>query len=778
MSFFSTAINFLALPFATDSYRKDLRRTLLALSAVGILALFTLLGAMLVTVLPNLPAFDVVTDYRPKIPLRIYTADGALLGEFGEEHRDFTPIREVPPVLKDALLAIEDARFYEHSGVDYRGVLRALVADLSGGFRQGASTITMQVARAFFLSQEKTVKRKLTEVVLAYRIESALTKDQILELYMNQIYLGQRTHGFASAARTYFKKRLQDLTLAEAAMLAGIPQNPAKHNPAVSPVRAKARQEMVLKRMLHLGKITRTQYDEAVAQPLKVGHSLQFEAHADHVAEMVRQELYAQYKGDTYTQGFNVYTTLDKAEQNAAYDSVRRNVLAYDQRHGYRGPEGFVDLPANTDEQDVAIDRVLARHPSSDNLISAVVTEVSARRVRAEPASGDTLEIKGDGLRFAARSLQANAKMDTRIRVGSVIRVSQDSKGRWSISQMPEVAAAFVALNAEDGSYRALVGGFEFSRNQFNHVTSAWRQPGSSIKPFVYSAALEKGFSPATLMNDAPLSLPGGEGGQSWEPRNDDGFDGPISLRQALARSKNVVAVRLLQAISPQYGRDYLQRFGFDVAKHPANLTMTLGSGSVTPLQLASAYAVFANGGFKVSPRLIQKVTDARGNVLSEAPPLPVRQEEQRAIDARNAFIIDSMLREVVRSGTGALATQRLGRNDLAGKTGTTSDAVDGWFAGYSGKVVAVSWMGHDQPKSLGGREFGATLALPIWIDYMRQALSGKPPTERKPPPGLSFVDGDWVYDEFKGADGVKALDVEVSPIKSIFDAIRKAFGG
>ena len=778
MSFFSTAINFLALPFATDSYRKDLRRTLLALSAVGILALFTLLGAMLVTVLPNLPAFDVVTDYRPKIPLRIYTADGALLGEFGEEHRDFTPIKEVPPVLKDALLAIEDARFYEHSGVDYRGVLRALVADLSGGFRQGASTITMQVARAFFLSQEKTVKRKLTEVVLAYRIESALTKDQILELYMNQIYLGQRTHGFASAARTYFKKRLQDLTLAEAAMLAGIPQNPAKHNPAVSPVRAKARQEMVLKRMLHLGKISRTQYDEAVAQPLKVGHSLQFEAHADHVAEMVRQELYAQYKGDTYTQGFNVYTTLDKAEQNAAYDSVRRNVLAYDQRHGYRGPEGFVDLPANADEQDVAIDRVLARHPSSDNLISAVVTEVSARRVRAEPASGDTLEIKGDGLRFAARSLQANAKMDTRIRVGSVIRVSQDSKGRWSISQMPEVAAAFVALNAEDGSYRALVGGFEFSRNQFNHVTSAWRQPGSSIKPFVYSAALEKGFSPATLMNDAPLSLPGGEGGQSWEPRNDDGFDGPISLRQALARSKNVVAVRLLQAISPQYGRDYLQRFGFDVAKHPANLTMTLGSGSVTPLQLASAYAVFANGGFKVSPRLIQKVTDARGNVLSEAPPLPVRQEEQRAIDARNAFIIDSMLREVVRSGTGALATQRLGRNDLAGKTGTTSDAVDGWFAGYSGKVVAVSWMGHDQPKSLGGREFGATLALPIWIDYMRQALSGKPPTERKPPPGLSFVDGDWVYDEFKGADGVKALDVEVSPIKSIFDAIRKAFGG
>jgi penicillin-binding protein 1A len=778
VSFFSTAINFLALPFATASYRNDLRRTILALSAVGVMVLLVLFSAMLVTVLPNLPAFDVVTDYRPKIPLRIYTADGALLGEFGDEHRDFTPIKDIPPVLKDALLSIEDARFYEHSGVDYRGVLRALVADLTGGFRQGASTITMQVARAFFLSQEKSVKRKLTEVVLAYRIESALSKDQILELYMNQIYLGQRTHGFASAARTYFKKPLADLTLAEAAMLAGIPQNPAKHNPAVNPVRAKARQELVLKRMLHLGKITQAQHDEAVGQPLKIGHSLQFDAHAAHVAELVRQEIYAQYKDEAYTQGFNVYTTLDKAEQNAAYDSVRRNVLAYDQRHGYRGPEGFVELPGDADEQDDAIDQILVKHPSSDNLIPAVVTEVSAKRVRAEPASGDTLEIAGDGLRFAARALQPNAKMDFRIRVGSVIRVSQDSKGRWSITQMPDVDAAFVALNAEDGSYRAMVGGFDFSRNQFNHVTSAWRQPGSSIKPFVYSAALEKGFSPATLLNDAPLSLPGGEGGQPWEPRNDDGFDGPISLRQALARSKNVVAVRLLQAISPEYARDYLQRFGFDAAKHPANLTLTLGSGSVTPLQMACAYAVFANGGFRVTPRLIQKITDARGNVLWEAVPSPARQDEQRVIDARNAFIIDSMLREVVRSGTGALATQRLGRDDLAGKTGTTSDAVDGWFAGYAGNVVAVSWMGHDQPKSLGGREFGATLALPIWIDYMRQALSGKPPTERRPPPGVSFVDGDWLYDEFKGDDGVKTLGVEVSPLKSIFDAIRKAFGG
>ena len=777
MSFFQTVVNFLALPLVPANYRRDLRRTLLALGADGFLAAVLLVGVMLATVLPSLPDFAVVTDYRPKIPLRIYTADGALLGEFGEERRDFTPIQEIPPVLKEALLAIEDTRFYEHNGVDYRGVLRAIAAGLTGGIRQGASTITMQVARTFFLTQEKTLKRKLTEVVLAYRIESALGKDRILELYMNQIYLGQRSYGFASAARSYFNKRLPELTLAEAAMLAGLPQNPARHNPAVNPVRAKARQELVLKRMLQLGKISQAQFTAAVAEPLKVNRSQQFEAHADHVAELVRQQFHAQYKDAIYTQGFNVYTTLDRAGQNAAYDAVRRHVLAYDQRHGYRGPEGFVDLPADADEREEAIDRALARHPGSDNLIAAVVTEVSSKRVRAEPASGDTIEITGDGLRLAARALQPSTKLNARIRIGSVIRASQDSRGRWAIAQMPEVEAAFVALDAEDGSYRALVGGFDFARSQFNHVTSAWRQPGSTIKPFVYSAALEKGFSPATLMNDAPLSLPGGEGGQPWEPRNDDGYDGPITLRRALARSKNVVSVRLLQAIAPPYARDYLQRFGFDTARHPDNLTMVLGSGSVTPLQMAGAYAVFANGGFRVAPRLIEKITDARGNVLWQAPPRPPRQEEQRAIDPRNAFVIDSMLREVVSSGTGAAASQRLGRHDLAGKTGTTSDAVDGWFAGYAGNVVGVAWMGYDQPKSLGGREFGATLALPIWIDYMRQALAGQPPFEKRPPPGLAFVSGDWVYDEFTGDQGIKAVDVEVSPLESIFDAIRKAFG-
>ena len=778
MSLSSTIVKFLTLPLTTANYREQPRRTLLAAGVDAFLLGFLVISVMLLSVLPGLPPLDVVTDYQPKIPLRVYSADGALLAEFGEEHRDFVPIQDIPQIMKDALLAIEDSRFYEHGGVDYRGVARALVADLTGGFHQGASTITMQVARNFFLTREKTVLRKLTEALLAYRIESALSKDQILELYMNQIYLGQRTHGFASAARTYFNKRLPELTVAEAAMLAGIPQNPAKRNPAVNPVRAKARQMLVLKRMLQIGKISEAQYNEAVAQALKVNDRQLFAVHADYAAELVRQELYAQYKGDAYTRGFNVYTTLIAAEQNAAYNSLRSNVLAYDQRHGYRGAEDFIELPDDEDERDDAIDRILAKHPNSDNLIAAVVTEVSAKRIRAEPASGDTIEINGDGLRFAARALQTNARPDQRIRVGSVIRASRDGKGRWMIGQMPDVEAAFVALNAEDGSYRALVGGFDFARKQFNHVTSAWRQPGSSIKPFVYSAALEKGYSPATLVNDAPISLPGGENGQAWEPQNDDGYDGPISLRRALARSKNIVAVRLLRAISPQYGRDYLQRFGFDPAKHPANLTMTLGSGSVTPLQMAGAYAIFANGGYKVAPHLIQKVTDARGNVLRETPPPPVRQDEQRVIDSRNAFIMDSMLREVAHSGTGALAGARLGRPDVAGKTGTTSDAFDGWFAGYAGNVVAVAWMGFDQPKSLGGREFGATLALPIWIDYMRQALAGKPLSERTPPAGLSFVDGDWMYDEFNGEAGVRGLDMDVPTAPTIDKIMQPLSGG
>ena len=740
---------------------------ILSLAAFFALLCGLVLAYVFVFLVPDLPDLDAVTDYKPKIPLRIYTVDNVLIGEFGEEHRDFVPIKEIPEVLKTALLSIEDSRFYEHGGVDFIGLARAVLSDVTGGVKQGASTITMQVARNFFLTRERTASRKIKESILTYRIESALSKDQILELYMNQIYLGQRTHGFSSAARTYFGKSLKELSLAEAAMLAGVPQNPARHNPAVNPQRAKQRQILVLKSMLRLGHITEAQYEQASKEQLHINSTLQFESHASFVAEMVRQSIFEQYKEASYTMGIKVYTTINKTEQEAAYESVRRNVMAYDQRHGYRGPEAFTELPADEDARDQAIDELLQKHPSNDTLMAAVVTEVSAKLLKAELASGEAIQINGGGLRFAANALQAKAGRDLKLRPGALIRVILDAKNQWSITQLPEVDAAFVSLNAQDGSYRALVGGFDYNRKKFNHVTSAWRQPGSSLKPFIYSAALEKGFFAGTMINDVQLSSTTTES-LRWDPRNDDGkYDGPISMQTALAQSKNVVSVRILKAISANYARDYLSRFGFEASKHPVNLTLALGTGAVTPVQLAAGYAVFANGGFQIKPWLIQKATDARGKLMFEATVPAIAQEESRVIDSRNAFIMDSMLREVTRSGTGAAASQKLARHDLAGKTGTTSDAVDGWFAGYANNIVAVAWMGYDDPKSLGSREFGATLALPIWIDTMRQALSGKPETLRDVPENVVNVDGKWSYSEYQGegGSGVKTLDLDEVPV-------------
>jgi penicillin-binding protein 1A len=713
----------------------------------------------------DLPELDAMVDYRPKIPLRVYTSDGALIGEFGQERREFVAIKDIPLIQRQALLAIEDSRFYEHGGVDFKGVARAVLADLKGGLKQGASTITMQVARDFYLTKEKLFSRKLTEVMLAYKIERTLTKDQILELYMNQVYLGQRAYGFSSAARIYFGKPLQDLSIAQAAMLAGLPQAPSAINPIANPKRASARQHLVLKRMRDLGYITEVQYKKALQEDLRViapGQS--YNSRAQYAAEMVRQAIFSQFKEETYTRGIVVTTTLVRAEQDAAYEAVRKNVLAYDQRHGYRGPEGFVALPRDTAQRDKVIETTLQKHGDSDNLLAAVVRSVSPTRVQALRANGEAVDITGDGLRWAAAGLSTKAAAALRIKVGSVIRVVATAKGRWQISQLPNVGAALVAVNNQTGAYRALVGGFDFGVSPFNHVTQAWRQPGSAMKPFIYSAALDKGFSPATMVNDAPLTLSGAEtGGPPWSPQNDDGvYDGAITLRTALAQSKNVAAVRLLRAITPQHAHDFLPRFGFDMAKQPVNYTVVLGTGAVTPLQMAGAYSVLANGGFAISPYLIQKVVDIRGAVLFEAKPLAAAQESARVLDARNAFITTSMLHEVTVSGTAASATQKLGRTDLAGKTGTSSDAVDGWFAGYSGATTAVAWMGFDEPRSLGAREFGSTVALPIWIDYMRVALHGKPLIAVDPPPGVSYVAGDWLYDEFKDTGGVTSLDLDM----------------
>ncbi|MGH8806700.1 MAG: penicillin-binding protein 1A [Noviherbaspirillum sp.] len=757
--------------------KRQLTQAAFALFAAGALALVLLAGYAFLIVAPNLPSLETLTDYRPKIPLRVFTADQKLIGEFGEERRDFVPIKEMPPVMKDAVLAIEDDRFYEHGGVDFVGVLRASLANLVNSSRsQGASTITMQVARTFFLSRQKTYSRKLQEIMLAYKIEDRLSKDQILELYMNQIYLGERAYGFGSAARVYFGKSIAELTVAEAAMLAGVPKWPATGNPKVNPERATQRQQTILKRMRDLDYITQAQYAQAAQEKLNVsrdGH--RFSTHAEHAAELVRQAMYAQYKEETYTRGFNVYTTLNSADQDAAYQAVRRGVMDYERRHGYRGPEAVIDLPNDEEDRQQAIDETLLKHPDSDDLRSAVVISASPRAVRAEMLSGEDIEIGGEGLRFAASALSPKAAAKIRIRPGAVIRVTRDAKKQWTITQLPEVAAAFVALNAQDGSYRAMVGGFDFALNQFDHVSQAWRQPGSSIKPFIYSAALERGFSPATMINDAPLGSDTADGAPpSWDPKNDDNrYDGPVSMRTGLKKSKNLVSVRILRSITPSYAQEYLTRFGFEAGKHPVDLTMTLGTGAVTPLQMASAYSVFANGGFQVAPYLIDRVVDSRGNVLTQTKPVIAGDEATRVLDARNAFIMDSMLRDVVNGGTAFAASQKLGRRDLAGKTGTTNDAMDGWFAGYGGDVVAVAWMGYDKPRSLGGREFGSTLALPMWTDYMRTALRGKGPVQRTMPEGLAQIDGDWMYAEYVNANPVRSVDID--PLRSFWDRL---FGG
>jgi penicillin-binding protein 1A len=688
---------------------------------------------------PNLPSLEVLTDYQPKIPLRVYTVEGALMGEFGEERRLLVGIAEVPEQLKHAILAAEDERFYQHTGIDYIGVARAAYANLvQGGRRQGASTITMQVARNFFLSSEKTLTRKLYEALLAFKIEHSLEKDQILELYVNQIYLGQRAYGFAAAAQIYYGKSLDRLTLAEAAVLAGLPKAPSAYNPVANPQRARQRQQYVLRRMKELGHISDQAYAEALKAPIVVRRTVDDFAglHGEYIAEMVRQSIYDQYPEEVYAKGFRVYTTIRKADQEAAYEAVRRGLLDYDRRQGYRGPEGFVQLsPQAADDE---LEDALAEHGDVDDLRAALVLAATPREVRALLRSGETVGISGDGLRFAARGLEEKAAPARRIRRGSLIRVQRDEKKFWHIVQLPEAEGAFVAIDPNDGAVRALVGGFDFQRNKFNHVTQAWRQPGSSFKPFIYSASLEKGFTPATVIADEPIVVEAEvTGSQRWEPKNYDGkFEGPMRLRTALAKSKNMVSIRILQGINPKYAQDYVTRFGFDADKHPPYLTLALGAGAVTPLQMARGYAVFANGGFLVQPYFIHKIVDDRGNPLGLAKPQQAGDEALRVIDARNAFIMDSMMQDVTRYGTAA-SVSKLGRRDLAGKTGTTNDFVDAWFCGYQPSLVGVAWIGFDQPRTLGKNQTGGRVALPIWIDYMGKTLKAVPESARVVPEGV-----------------------------------------
>ena len=696
-----------------------------------------LAGLAAALIYPNLPPLEALTDYKPRQPLRVYTIDGALIAEFGEERRAFVPIEEVPQHMRNAIIAAEDERFYRHGGVDTIGVLRAASANLlSGGAKEGASTITMQVARNFFLSNEKTFTRKLSEAMLAIKIEHNLSKDKILELYINQIYLGQRAYGFEAAARTYFGKPMANLGLAEFAMLAGLPKAPSRYNPVVNFPRAKARQQYVLGRMRTLKFITEDEYQQALVHQLVIREARQtVDVVADFAAEMVRQTLFEKFGEVIYSSGYKAITTLRRSHQAAANRALWQGVADYDHRHGYRGPEKTIK--SNDKLDNAAIIEALEDMETVNGMVPAVVIEATPKKIRVQFQDGRVAEVAGNSLKWVAH-WEKNGK-GRRLQPGSVVRVQRLNANKpWQIVQLPEVEAALVAVDPMNGSITALVGGFDFTRNKFNHVTQAWRQPGSSFKPFIYSAALERGYTPATMIQDAPLTLTADEaGGTVWEPKNYDGnYLGPVRMRTALTKSLNLVSIRILQGIGTYYARDYIRRFGFDPSRHPPYLTMALGAGSVTPLQMASAYGVFANGGFGVKPYLIDKVYDGNNQLLMQASPQKVGTNAPRVIDPRNAFLMSSMMQDVVRYGTGARASQ-LGRNDIAGKTGTTNDSRDGWFAGYSPALVAVSWLGFDQPRSLGRGETGAQAALPIWINFMAEALKKTPKTGFVAPSGV-----------------------------------------
>ncbi|MDT9002153.1 penicillin-binding protein 1A [Paucibacter sp. APW11] len=761
----------------------------------GLLLVFSLLaglagagallaGLALAVAYPNLPDISGLTDYRPKLPLRVLSSDGVLLGEFGEERRNYLPIGKIPKVMQDAVLAIEDARFYQHGGVDYLGIVRAGLANVGEARSQGASTITMQVARNFYLSTEKTLTRKIYEILLSLKIEHALSKEKILEIYMNQIFLGHKSYGFAAASEVYFGKPLKDISVAEAAMLAGLPKAPSAYNPINNPRRATVRQRYIIDRMLENGYINEAQHAAAKAEVLRYRQVAESSSHAEFVAEAARQLIFNQYGDEAYSRGLDVYLTLKSEEQNTAYRALRRGIMDFERRQVYRGPEAYVDLPADPKEVDSRIAEALGDHPANDELLAAVVLEADPKKVQAVLQSGEAISISGEGLKPATSGLSERGNPKTRIRRGAVIRVIKGAKGEWSVTQLPEVEGAFIAMDPRDGRIRAMVGGFDYAKNKFNHVTQAWRQPGSSFKPFIYSAALEKGFTPSTVVNDAPLFFDATTtGSQPWEPKNYDGtFDGPLPLRRALAKSKNMVSIRVLQSIGVHYAQDWITRFGFEADKHPAYLTMALGAGSVTPMQMAQGYAVFANGGYRIAPQLIAKLTDHKGKLLYEAPPQAL-DESARAIEARNAFMMTSLLQEVTRSGTAAKAQAQLKRPDIYGKTGTTNDSMDAWFAGYQHEVVAVVWIGYDQPRKLGDRETGGGLSLPVWIEYMTTALRNVPVSEPSAPEGVMQANGEWYYDEYAGTAGVRALSNDDSGVprsgteeekKSILDLFKR----
>jgi penicillin-binding protein 1A len=731
--------------------------------AAGLGLCGVLLGSLaLALAWPNLPDLRAMIDYRPRVPLRIYTSDNVLIGEFGEERRNVLRFDEIPDVMKSAILAAEDDRFYQHGGIDWAGVARAAVANVTQMSKsQGASTITMQVARNFYLSSEKTYTRKFYELLLTFKIEATLTKDQILDLYMNQIYLGHRAYGFAAASRTYFGKPLQEITPAEAAMLAGIPKAPSRLNPIANFERARERQMYVLGRMRSLGYLTEQEYQQSVNQKIVLKSAPGtpaggYAVHGDYVAELARQLLYGVYQDNIYSRGFNIYTTVSAADQEAAYKAVREGILDYTRRAPYPGPEETINLPAgienNAQQLDSILDDLQEKYPDNDDLLTGVVLQASPSKIVVARSSTETIEVTDkNALKIVMRGLVKNAKDSVRIERGSVVYVHKNAD-HWEVINMPTVQAAFVALRPEDGAIKAMVGGFDFQEGKFNRVTQAWRQPGSSFKPFIYAASLERGLAPTTQISDEPFHLTAEQtGSKPWSPKNYGGkYEPMLTLREALAKSKNMVSIRIMQAVGPQYVQDYITRFGFDRERQPAVLPLALGAGSVTPLQLAGAYAVFANGGYRVPPYLIDRVTDSEGKVIMQAKPAVAGDASARVLDPRTAYIMNDMLRGVATYGTAARASRELKRTDIGGKTGTTNESHDAWFAGFTPRIVGIAWMGFDQPKSLGSSETGGGASLPIWLDYMRHALKNVPITPPPPmPDGIIRADGDYYLAEY-----------------------------
>ncbi|MFH4415958.1 MAG: PBP1A family penicillin-binding protein [Neisseriaceae bacterium] len=694
--------------------------------------------------------------------MRVYSQDNVLIGQYGIEKRTFTKIQDFPDILKYAVLAAEDKRFYRHKGVDFSGILRAMITNaVSGSVEQGASTITQQVAKNFFLTNERTYKRKFFEVLLALKIEMNLSKDKILELYFNQIYLGQKAYGFTAAAKAYFNKPVKNLTIAEAAMLAGLPKAPSAFNPIINPERAKKRQLYILKNMLEEGWITRAKYNEAVKAPL-VYHtedpSEKVNEDSLYVAEMVRKQLHDRYGDAIYRSGYRVYTTVNIKNQKVATQALRKTLLQNSPMVKFRGPEATYDLSTGKKETlEITALNYLAAHHTVQGQIPAIVIEATPHRLKllVEEQKSPVI-LSGSSLAFISHSINNKSLGEKQVKVGSILRLYRSRSGHWALTQAPELEGSIISLDPRTGAIQAVVGGFDFFSKQFNRAVQAYRQPGSTFKPFVYSAAVEKGFNGGTIINDAPVSF------GRYSPKNSDGrYAGPIPLREGLYLSKNVVAVRVLNSIGVDYAHRYVQRFGFPPKNISKDLTMVLGSGQVTPLQMARGYAAFANGGYLVEPYIIDRVYDSKGHLIAKTQPLIAGVNAPRTIDPKNAFLMYKLLEDVVLYGTGR-AAQSVGHSDIGGKTGTTNHQKDAWFVGFNTQVVTAVYIGFDKPKSMGSIGYGARVALPVWIDYMRMALKGVP--VRQPQQPRNVIEQNGFYSIVgKHLNGVKLENVSNS---------------